>query len=125
MAQTRISSVQHASIQLMDAWKRRDFATLNDQLHKDFQFVSAHINGYRYNKLQWLEVALNKYKIFHFRYEFLNVTDTDDVAVCISRLHIISSVSFKEQPNSYLLTDIWKNALGTWKLFLRQPVLII
>ncbi|HYJ38613.1 MAG TPA: nuclear transport factor 2 family protein [Chitinophagaceae bacterium] len=125
MTETKTRAVKHLSIQLMDAWKSQDFETLNLLLHKDFQFVSMQVSGYRYNKLQWLDVALNKYKIYHYRYDFLNLTESENVAVCVSRLSILSSVSFNEQSNNYLVTDVWKNSQGNWKILLRQPVLIM
>ena len=125
MTETKTRAVKHLSIQLMDAWKSQDFETLNVLLHKDFQFVSTQVSGYRYNKLQWLDVALNKYKIYHYRYDFLNLTESENVAVCVSRLSILSSVSFNEQSNNYLVTDVWKIEQGNWKILLRQPILIL
>jgi hypothetical protein len=109
----------------MESWKKNDYERMNDLLHKDFQFVSAHIKDFKYNKLQWLDVAINKYRILHYRYEFLSLTDSDCVTISISHLYILSSVSFKDRPNKYLVTDLWKNEQNTWKILLRQPVLIL
>ena len=124
MIQTKTNAIQHASMQLMEAWKKGDFGVLNDLLHKDFQFVNAHVPGYRYNKLQWLEVAVNKYKLSHFKYEFLNLTETDVVAVNLSKLTIISSATLSERPNLYLVSDVWIYEQRAWKLLLRQVVLL-
>jgi hypothetical protein len=124
MIQTKTNSIQLASVQLMEAWKKNDFEVLNDLLHKDFQFVNAHVTGYRYNKLQWLEVAANKYKLSHFKYEFLTLTEADPVAINLSKLTIISSATINDQPNVYLASDVWKYEQSAWKLLLRQVVLI-
>ena len=124
MMHTKTNSIQIASVQLMEAWKKNDFEVLNDLLHKDFQFVNAHVTAYRYNKLQWLEVSVNKYKLTHFKYEFLNLTETDPLAINLSKLTIISSATLHEQPNVYLATDVWKYEQSAWKLLLRQAVLI-
>jgi len=124
MIKTRASSIQIASVQLMEAWKRNDFEVLNDLLHKDFQFVNAHINGYRYNKLQWLEVSVNKYKLTHFKYEFLNLTEANSVAINISKLTIVSSATISDESNVYLASDVWMHAESAWKLLLRQVVLL-
>jgi hypothetical protein len=125
MIEIKTKAIQSASIQLMEAWKKNDYEGMNDLLHKDFQFVSAHIRDFKYNKLQWLDVAMNKYKILHYRYEFLNLTESDCVTISISHLSILSSVSFKDRPNKYLVTDLWKNEQNAWKILLRQPVLIL
>jgi len=124
MTETLSRKVQNASAKLMEAWKQQNFDALNTLLHKDFQFVSNSVNGFRYNKMQWLEVAANKYKIYHYRSELLEMRETDGVVVSLSKMSLISSTSFNEQPNTYLVTDVWKNVSGSWKLLLRQPVLI-
>ena len=124
MIKFRTNSIQIASVQLMEAWKKKDFEVLNDLLHRDFQFVNAHIPGYRYNKLQWLEVAVNKYKLTHFKYEFLNLTETGAVTINLSKLSIISSATLNEQANVYLVSDVWQYEQPAWKLLLRQVVLI-
>ena len=125
MIETKATAVHNASIQLMEAWKKKDFEGLNDLLHKDFQFVSAHIQGWRYNKLQWLDVAINKYKVYHYRYEFLNFIESNCVGVSLSKLTLLSSVTFNNTPNHYLVTDVWKHDQNTWKLLLREPVLLM
>jgi len=124
MTETLSKKVQHATTQLMEAWKRKDFDLLNDLLHKDFHFVSTSIKGFKYNKLQWLDVAVNKYKIYHYRNEILQLRETDGVVITLSRLNLLSSISFNEQSNTYLVTDVWKYEQGNWKLLLKQPVLI-
>ena len=124
MIKSKTNSIQIASVQLMEAWKRNDFEVLNDLLHKDFQFVNAHINGYRYNKLQWLEVSVNKYKLTHFKYEFLNLTEVDSIAINLSKLTIVSSATINDESNVYLASDVWKQVESTWKLLLRQVVLL-
>jgi|SRR5689334_17025292 len=124
MTETLSKKVQSAIFQLMEAWKKHDFEVLNDLLHKNFQFVSSSVKGYKYNKMQWLDVAVNKYKIYHYRNELLEVKETDSLVISLSRLTLLSSTSFNEQTNTYLVTDVWKNDDGNWKLLLRQPVLI-
>jgi hypothetical protein len=120
-----VKSVEHISRQLMEAWKKGDYEKMNDLLHKDFQFISTTISGYRYNKMQWLEVAINKYKIFHYKYEFLSIKESDDLVVSVSQLSMLSSTSFNGQTNKYLVTDVWKSENGLWKILLRQPELVI
>ena len=124
MTETLSKKVQDSTVQLMEGWKKQDFEILNDLLHKNFQFVSTSVKGFRYNKMQWLDVAVNKYKIYHYRNELLELRETDGVVIALSRLTLLSSTSFNEQPNTYLVTDLWKNEHGSWKLLLRQPVLI-
>jgi hypothetical protein len=109
----------------MEAWKKSDYEAMNELLHKDFQFISTTVNGYRYNKMQWLEVAVNKYKVFHYRYEFLSSNDCEDLLVSLSKLTMLSSISFNGQPNKYLVTDVWKKENRLWKILLRQSELVI
>jgi len=124
MTETRINSIRRSSTDLMEAWKKNDFEILNNLLHKDFQFISAEIPGFRYNKMQWLEIAVNKYEVFEYRYEFLNISQSAFLTLQLSRLTMLTSVSFHEKPNRYLVTDVWKEEDNRWKLLLRQPVLL-
>jgi len=74
--------------------------------------------------MQWLEIAVNKYEVFEYRYEFLNISQSAFLTLQLSRLTILTSVSFHEKPNRYLVTDVWKEEDNRWKLLLRQPVLL-
>ena len=124
MTETLSKKVQHSIAQLMEAWKKQDFEVLNELLHKNFQFVSTGVKGYKYNKMQWLDVAVNKYKIHHYRTELLDLKETDSLVISLSKLSLLSSISFNDQYSTYLVTDVWKNEHGNWKLLMRQPVLI-
>jgi ketosteroid isomerase-like protein len=104
--------------QWMQAWIDKDGDTLKDILSEDFLLSSA--RGRYMNRQEWLDGALALFNCTRFDWKDIKVRLYGDVAVVNAISYQEASVGAQDWSGTFMLTDVWVNQDGTWRVVARQ-----
>ena len=103
----------------MDAWRRRDRATLEAIVAPEITLTSARTDRL-VSREQWLEIALTRAVARSFRYEDFHVRVFGDAAVVKSRATQEATVDGTDWSETFMLTDVWIRRDGRWQVVARH-----
>lgn len=116
--------VEHELIELshewMNAWIRRDGATLDRILADSFLITSARSMGELADKRQYLDNALHGWTGNTFTYERMQVRLYGEMAIINSLARQTATVDGQDWSGEFLLTDVWVKLDGRWQVVTRH-----
>jgi ketosteroid isomerase-like protein len=112
------------TVQLFDAMKAHDLATLDKLLAPEFVFAT--FVGSVGNRAQYLDVLARKImNIEAYKLEPVCVEVHGDAAVVVYHLLIQAHAAGRPWPGHLLSTDTWVKQQGDWKLLARHSSVVV
>ena len=102
----------------MDAWRRLDYARLDEILAPEFTLTSARSDRL-VDRAEWLRL-LDQVRNESFEYSDFLVQVFGDAAVVKSRLSQVATVGDQPWNQTFMLTDVWVRRAGRWQVVARH-----
>ena len=103
----------------MNAWKNKDEKTCRNILADDFTLTSSLSSGGLVDKEGWI-AKLEQYHCQDFRFDKIKVRVYDNTCVVNSWFHQDATANEKDWSGDFLMTDVWVNKNGEWKVVARH-----
>ncbi len=110
------------TLQWMNAWKDRDRASLEHLLADNFNYISRNRKDLCMNKAEWLQMALEIYRLDKFEVDFISITVHEHACVVLYRTRQYARPNYTGEPEEFFVTDVWGNEGDRWKAITRQPM---
>lgn len=103
----------------MDSLKAGDADALGQILSGDFAFASPRaVNGK--DRIKYLEYALRDLKLVSYEFDKTTVRLFGRTAIISGRLKQRATVKGEDRSGDYLVTDVWINRSGVWRVVSRH-----
>lgn len=107
----------------MDSVKAGDADSLSQIVSRDFTFASPRAIRVS-DRIQYLEYALRDLKLSSYEFENTRVRVFGRTAIVSSLLKQKAMVKGEDWGGSYLVTDVWLNREGSWRVVSRHESLV-
>ena len=108
----------------MEAVKLRDASTLSQIVADDFTLVSPRLVVAAGERDKYFGHAMRDLSLTSYEFEALTVRLYGRVAVVSGKLKQSATVAGEDWTGSYLITDVWVNRDGSWRVVSRHASLI-
>lgn len=108
----------------MDALKLRDASALSQIVSDDFTLVSPRLVVAAGDRDKYFRHAMRDLSLASYDFEGLTVRLYGRVAVVSGRLKESATVAGEDWGGSYLITDVWVNRDGGWRVVSRHASLL-
>ena len=120
MSDASFDLVVQTSKRWMQAWMDQDRAKLEDMLTDDYSLIIASAPGERFERPQWLEIAVGPYRCTRFSYEDVQVREVaPDVLAMSAIADFDATMNGVERSGRFFVTDLWRREDGRWKVCAR------
>jgi hypothetical protein len=103
----------------MEALKVRDADSLGEIISADFSYASPRFPALM-NRAQYLEHVVKDLKLSTVEFDQTTIRMVGRTAILNSQLKLTGTVKGADWSGNYLVTDVWINQGGTWRVFSRH-----
>jgi hypothetical protein len=114
------SRLRALSDEWSDAARLRDRATLERLLSDDFVFTSSISSGGLQTRAQYLAFIMNVLEIEACSFSDFRVRQWGSAAIVHARYHQLGAILGERWPAEFLLTDVWIESEGVWRVVTRH-----
>jgi ketosteroid isomerase-like protein len=108
----------------MESLKLRDANALSQIISDDFTFASPQLAGAGVDRAKYFDHALHDLKLAAYEFSELKVRLYGRTAIISGRLKQNATVAGADWSGLYLITDVWVNRDGTWRVVGRHASLL-
>jgi ketosteroid isomerase-like protein len=108
----------------MEAHKLRDASALSQIVSDDFAFVSPRLAGAGVDRSRYFDHVLRDLKLASYEFGDMKVRLYGKTAIVSGRLKQTATVAGEDWGGLYLVTDVWVNRDGTWRVVSRHASLL-
>lgn len=104
----------------MRAWQARDRPVLEKLLAPDFALVVATAPHYRFERSDWIELAVGSYRCTRFAYEHIQFHRLSSNVVAMSAIaDQDAALGSEDRSGRFFVTDLWKKSGSKWQVCAR------
>lgn len=107
----------------MESLRVRDADSLSQVISADFTFANSRL-GEMKTRSQYLEYALRDLKLTSFEFDKTTIQLFGRTAIVSSQLKQKGSVGGEDWSGNYLVTDVWINRDGNWRVVSRHESVV-
>ncbi len=104
----------------MQAWQAQDRPALEKVMAPDFALVVATAPHYRFERADWIDLAIGPYRCSRFSYEHIQFHRLSPHIVAMSAIaDQDASLGNEDRSGRFFVADLWKKGGSAWQVCAR------